>query len=225
MPTTPLSAVDLFKDTSDVERDRIARLCTERRYAAGKSVFSKGDPADALYIVEDGLVKLVSLSDKGTETIVNIFKQGNLFGELLLSEDKRSFSAVAATDARVTAIPRRNLLEILSTVPAVSFNFIRLLSMRLARVERTFAGFGHTWSYHRLAKVLLELAAEHGTKAEGGTLIAMRVTHEDLANLIGTTRETVTNQLGRFRREGLIARRGRQLVVNVARVTAYLKEE
>ncbi len=86
------------------------------------------------------------------------------------------------------------ILHLLSTVHAFSMDFIRLLSRRLAKVEMEFAGFGHTWSYHRLAKVLLNLGAEHGVKTPRGTALILRITHEELANLIGTTRETVTTQ-------------------------------
>lgn len=225
MPITSLTAVDLFGGTSASESEKIAQLCTERHYSAGRTIFSRGDPADALFVIKEGLVRLVALADKGTETIVNILKPGAVFGELLLSEEKRAFSAVAATEVRVSAISRRNFLEILSTTPSVSANFIRLLSTRLARVERMFADFGHTWSYHRLARTLLELAEEHGAHAAGGTLIAIRVTHEDLANLIGTTRETVTNQLGKFRKKGLLKRQGRQIVVDVPRLKEYFRTD
>ncbi|MBS1243985.1 MAG: cAMP-binding protein, partial [Deltaproteobacteria bacterium] len=96
---------------------------------------------------------------------------------------------------------------------------------RLAKVEMEFAGFGHTWSYHRLAKVLLTLGAEHGVKTPKGILLTLRLTHEELANLIGTTRETVSTQMGRFRRMGLIRREGKSLLLNVSRLAKLTREE
>ncbi len=219
MPLTFPTAAELFHGTTDAEAQKIARLCNERRYPQGRTIFSKDDPADALYIVREGLVKLLSHSEKGTETILLLLKPDTIFGELLVSEARRAFTAVAATDAVVTVISRPAFLEILSAAPTVSRNFIRLLSERLAKAERTIAEFGHTWSYHRLAHVLLQLAEEHGEKTPAGTRITLRVTHEDLANLIGTTRETVTTRLGKFAKMGYLKREGRRLVLNVPKLS------
>jgi len=216
---------ELFTGIPEVDRSRIGRFCGERRYAEGASIFSEGDPADAMFIVESGLVNLVSVSSTGAETILHILKRGDIFGELFFAEERRAFDAVAGADVVVTVIPRRGFEEILATVPAVARNFIRLLSRRLVRVERGYAGFGHTWSYHRLGKVLLRLAGEHGVPAAGGTMIPLRLTHEDLAKLIGTTRETVTKQMGRFRRAGLLRREGRHIVLHTGRLSRFVSSE
>ena len=221
MPLSYNTAVELFQGISEAEAQRVARLCADRKYRKGATIFSKGDLANALYIVKDGKVRILSLSDKGTETIVHILKEGAIFGELLLSEEKRSFNAVAGTDALVTVISKGSLVELLASIPTVSKNFIRLLSKRLAKVEREFGDFGHTWSYHRLSKVLLQLCEEHGKETPKGTMIPLRLTHEDLANLIGTTRETVTTQMIRFRRMGLVKRQDRFLVVNKPRLEEF----
>src|SRR3990172_1471653 len=223
MPLAYHTAAELFQGISESEAQKVARLCAERRYRKGATIFSKDDSADSLYIVKDGRVRLLSLSDKGTETILHILTQGAIFGELLLSEEKRALTAVAGTDVLVTVIPKGSLVELLSSIPTVSKNFIRLLSKRLAKVEKEFADSGHTWSYHRLSKVLLRLCEEHGQETRKGTVIPLRLTHEDLANLIGTTRETVTTQLNRFRRKGLIEREGRFLLVNRQRLSDFLQ--
>jgi CRP/FNR family cyclic AMP-dependent transcriptional regulator len=221
MPLSINMAIELFQGISESEAQRVARLCTDRRFPKDAPIFSKGDPANALYIVKDGRVRILSLSDKGTETIVHILKEGAIFGELLLSEERRFFSAVAGTDALVTALPKGSLVELLTSIPTVAKNFIRLLSKRLARVEMDFGDFGHTWSYDRLSKVLLRLCEEHGRETPDGTVISLRLTHEDLANLIGTTRETVTTQMIRFRRMGLVKSRDHLLVVNRPRLKEF----
>jgi len=215
------TAVELFEGISEAEAQRVARLCSERKYRKGATIFSRGDPANALCIVKEGRVRILSLSDKGTETIVHILKEGAIFGELLLSEEKRAFTAVAGTDSLVTVLSKGTLVELLAAIPTISKNFIRLLSKRLAKVEMEFGEFGHTWSYNRLAKVLLRLCEEHGKETPTGTVIPLRLTHEDLANLIGTTRETVTTQMIRFRRMGLVKRQDRFLVVNKPRLEEF----
>ena len=221
MPLSFNTAVELFQGISEAEAQRVARLCTERRYPKGAPIFSKGDPANALYIVKEGKVRILSLSDKGAETIVHILKEGAIFGELLLSEEMRFFTAVAGTDTVVTVLPKGSLVELLTSIPTISKNFIRLLSKRLAKVEKEFGDFGHTWSYDRLSKVLLQLCDEHGKETPAGIVIPLRLTHEDLANLIGTTRETVTTQMIRFRRMGLVKSQDRFLVVNKSRLKEF----
>jgi CRP-like cAMP-binding protein len=223
MPLSYNTVVELFQGISESEAQRVARLCAERKYRKGATIFSKGDPANALCIVKDGRVRILSLSDKGTETIVHILKEGAIFGELLLSEENRAFTAVAGTDALVTVLSKGSLVELLASVPTISKNFIRLLSKRLAKVEREFGDFGHTWSYNRLARILLQLCEEHGKETPKGTVIPLRLTHEDLANMIGTTRETVTTQMIRFRRMGLVKRQDRFLAVNKPRIEEFCR--
>src|SRR5512135_336919 len=221
MPFSVNTAVELFQGISETDAQRVARLCTERKYRKGSTIFSKGDPSNALFIVKSGKVRILSLSDKGTETIVHILKEGAIFGELLLSEEQRAFTAVAGTDALVTVLSKGSFMELLTAIPTVSKNFVQLLSKRLAKVELEYGDFGHTWSYNRLKKVLLRLCEEHGKETPKGTLIPLRLTHEDLANLIGTTRETVTTQMIRFRRMGLVKRQDRFIVVNKPRLEEF----
>jgi CRP-like cAMP-binding protein len=114
-------------------------------------------------------------------------------------------------------------LKLLALAPGVALNFIRLLSKRLASVERGLAESIHTWSYHRLAKVLLQLSEKHGETVPCGTLLKLRLTHEDLANLIGTTRETVTTQLNRFVRMGLVKRQARRLIISRPRLIEFIR--
>jgi len=170
-------------------------------------------------------VKLISLSEKGQETTLHILKPGDVFGELLLSQEQRAFTAIVVEDALVTMIPREDFLKLLSRAPDVALNFIRVLSKRLARVEKGLAESSHTWSYHRLAKVLLHLSEQYGEEVSTGTLIKLRLTHEDLANLIGTTRETVTTQLNRFSQMGLLNRRARQIIVTRPRLSEFIHSE
>ena len=225
MGLSVLTTNDLFRGMEPAELDRIAALFTERKYPTGSTIFARGDAGDALFVVKEGLVKLVSHSGRGTETILHLLPPGAIFGEILFSEDKRAFTALAGKDSVVAVLPKQTFARLLSTIPALSMSFIRLLSNRLAKVEREYAGFGHTWSYHRLASVLLKLSEEHGIATPKGTTLSIRLTHEELANLIGTTRETVTTQMGRFRRMRLIRREGKELHLDVPRLARFLQRD
>jgi CRP-like cAMP-binding protein len=219
-----LRAVELFRGVSEREARKISELCAERRFPQGKTIFCAGDPCHSLYILKSGIVKLVSVSDKGNETILHILKPGEIFGELLLSRERRAFTVRTAQDSVVTVISREGFNRLLSLAPRVALNFIQVLSRRLAEVEEGLAESSHTWSYHRLAKVLLHLSEQYGEEVSTGTLITLRLTHEDLANLIGTTRETVTAQLNRFERMGLLGRRARQIIVT-RRLSEFIRAE
>ena len=220
-----VTALDLFRGTTHRDARKISALCTEKCFPRGASIFSEGEPADAVYVLRRGLVKLSSVSDKGRETILHILKPGEVFGELLLSEEQRPFTAVTLEGSLVTIISKESFVELLSAVPSVALNFIRLLSKRLTLVETGLADFGHTWSHHRLARVLLQLSEKYGEEVPSGTLINVRLTHEDLANLIGTSRETVTTQLSKFTRLGLLKREARRLIVAKSKLTNFIGSE
>jgi CRP/FNR family transcriptional regulator len=220
-----LTATGLFEAISEEDARKVARLCSERAYPRGATIYSEGDPSDAVYILKAGLVKIVSFSEKGAETILYILKPDEIFGALLLAEETRPFTALALEDAVVTIIPRERLLELLGLVPTVALNFIKLLSQRVKKLGKELAEFSHSWSYHRLAKVLLELSEKYGEEVSTGILITLRLTHEDLANLIGTTRETVTTQINRFERMGLLSREDRHFIVNRSRLTEFIHSE
>lgn len=212
----------MLQGIPEEEARRIAGLFADKKYDRDAALFYEGGPADSLFIVRKGLVKLVSLSERGTESILHIVRADDVFGELLLVQGQRPFSAIALTDVQAGVLTRKDFLEILRTSPVFASNYTRLLARRLMEVEREFAGLIHAWAYHRLAKELLHLAEDIGEDTRTGTRIALKLTHEDLANLIGTTRETVTIQLHKFEEIGLIRREGRNLIVDRARLRDYV---
>jgi CRP/FNR family transcriptional regulator len=220
-----IAAVDLFQGISPRDARRFSSLCIQKWFPRGVRIFREGDATDSLCVLKNGLVKLSSLSDRGRETILHILKPDEVFGELLLSEEKRTFTATALEDSLVMIISKESFLNLLSVVPTVALNFIRLLSKRLATVERGLAESSHTWSYHRLARVLLQLSEKYGEEVPAGTLINLRLTHEDLANLIGTSRETVTTQLNKFTRVGLLKRQARRFIVAKSCLSDFICSE
>jgi CRP/FNR family transcriptional regulator len=220
-----VTALDLFHGVARQDVRKITSLCAEKWFSRGVTIFREGESADSLYVLKKGMVRLISLSDQRRETILHILKPGEVFGELLLSEEKRAFTAIAAEDSLVTIISQESFVELLSAVPTVALNFIRLLSKRLATAEKGLAEFSHTWSYHRLARMLVQLSRKYGQEVAGGTLINVHLTHEDLANLIGTSRETVTTQLSKFTRMGLLKREARHLIVAKSKLADFIRAE
>lgn len=216
---------ELFRGLPEGEARKIRNLCTERRFPPDAAIFHEGDPPDALFIVKTGLVKLVSLSERGSDSILHILRPGEIFGELVLHAERRPFTAVAITEVTVSRLRRKDLLDLLSSMPSFARNFLDVLASRLLRVERDFADLLNAWSHHRLARELLHLAEDLGEETPAGTLIPLHLTHEDLSNLIGTARETVTIQLHKFEEMGMIRREGRRIIVNRSVLADYLSAE
>jgi CRP/FNR family transcriptional regulator len=217
-----LADFELFRGLADREFRNVSFRIDERRYPQGTAIFRRDDPCDFLYALKEGVVKLVARTDRGKGTVLHILRPADIFGELLLFEEKRPFDAVAVTDVLVAVIPRKHLVKLLASIPALRLNFIRILSRRLARMELGISDFRHTWSYQRLAKVLLRICEDYGEEVAGRVWVRLPLLHADLANMIGTARETVTNQMNRFRRIGIVASKGRHLVIDRHRLREFL---
>jgi len=211
----------LLRDLPDAEAREIAALFLERRFHRDAVVFHEGADADALFIVKTGIVKLLALSDKGTETTLHILRPGDVFGELAFSEPVRPFTAVAVTDVVLSVLPLKSLRDLVASCPAFARNLLELFSKRLGQVEREFAGIVNAWAHHRLARELFHLAGDLGVETPDGTLIPVQLTHEELSNLIGTTRETVTILLRKFEDMGIIRRQSRRIIVDRPRLAEY----
>ncbi len=225
MPLPFMTARELFEGLPDADLRRIQSLFTERRYRRDALIFSEGSEAEDVLVVRKGLVKLVSLSEKGSQSILHILRPGDIFGELIVGRAPRPFSAVAVTEVLVASLHRGPFLELLSADPAFSRNYLKMVVERLLRVEREFSGLLNAWAHHRLAKELLHLATDLGADAAPWTTIDLSLTHEDLSNLIGTARETVTLTLHKFERMGMIRREGRHILVNRRRLEDYCRLE
>lgn len=216
------TASELFRGVSEKETAEIEKFCRERHFSKGAVIFSAGNPSDCIFIITSGLVKLITHSGRGEATILHILKEDSVFGELVFASEKRVMTAVAKTAVTATVVSRKDFFRILKSIPTVSMNFIRILSKRLMKVEKEFSHFSHTWSYQRLARVLVEIGREHGIDTPNGTVIPFNLTHEDLSNLIGTTRETVTHNIKKLKEMGFLETDGRKLIINKPRLEEYV---
>ena len=222
MPLPFPSIRELLSGFSEAESGWFHSLCIERRFLRNAEVFRQGDPPDGVCVVKKGLLKIVSISEKGTEQILHILRPGDVFGELILFGKPRPFTAVALTDATVSILPLAIVQDLLATSPVFSRNYLRLLSMRLYELEKTFPALVQAWPHHRLAKELLHLAEDLGDETPKGTRLTLHLTHELLSNLIGASRETVTLLIHKFEEIGLLRREGRDLFLNRERLADYL---
>ncbi len=213
---------ELWEGLSPEEREQIARYCPDRCFPKDSIIFAPGDAPEALYVLRSGLVKLTHVSEDGQESILRVFGPGDVFGELLLAVRARPFLATALTSCVVTVVQGKTFLQLLSTIPKIGFNFIGVLSRHLAEMALDRAQASHKWSCDRLVLTLLKLSKAHGEEREGRTSIVLPLTHQILADMIGTSRETVSRHLARLQREGIVTQRGRTLLIHEARLKLLL---
>jgi CRP/FNR family transcriptional regulator, cyclic AMP receptor protein len=200
-----LSEAPLLKELSEADVKAIrphTHVVTLRR---GDRLYDEGDIDDQLYVVIEGKVKLTRTSSDGREVLVRVQGPGDMFGELAMFDPTyRTSNASAVTDARLAAIAHDDLREVLNGRPAIALLLLRELAQRLRIITDANTNLIFTDVPGRVAKALLELSDKFGTEQEDGTLVSHDLTQEELAQLVGASRETVNKALADFAARGWI---------------------
>ncbi|RLE36691.1 MAG: Crp/Fnr family transcriptional regulator [Acidobacteria bacterium] len=197
--TSLLSKVDLFSDLNHEELAHVAGVVQLRSLAKDETIFSAGDPADAVYIIATGKVKIVVTSTDGRDFILTILGAGQVFGEMALLESApRSAAVITASQVDVLTIRRKDFHQMLTSTPSISKKLLAILSRRLRRANSKMESLAYMDVAGRLARYLLDLARDHGQKLGNGWIVVRRPTHTDIAHSIGTSRETVSRMINEF---------------------------
>jgi len=193
-------------------RDLAHRMQT-REYPSGSVIVGQEDPGDALYVITQGRVK-VMLFGGGREIILSILRDGEIFGEMsLLDNQPRSASVVASEPTRALVLERTAFARHVADHPDTARAILAELSRRLRQADRIIGNLALLDVYGRVARFLTDLAGKEGELTEEGILIRVRPTQQDIAGMVGTSRETVSRALNEFARRGLVILRGRSIVV------------
>jgi len=207
--TMVLAHVPLFSGLAANELDSLGEALRPRRYARGDLIFQQGDPGDAFYVIENGEVKVVLSSSDGREAILAILGPGHFFGELsLLDGDPRSADVIAKEDCTLLALRREDFLAFLRAYPRAAEALLAVLSRRLRATDDLVHDAAFLDVAARLARLLLKLGDTHGRKEADGVVLGVRLTQEDLASMVGSTRETVNKWLKSWERQGILHSRG-----------------
>ena len=200
-----LSQAPLFEALDDEGTKALRAGVTEVALARGERLFDEGDAGDALYVVLDGKVKLTRTSADGRENLISLIGPGEMFGELSLFDPRpRTMSASAVTDVRLAALAHEDLRIWLTGRPDVAMHLLAALARRLRRTNEVMSDLVFTDVPGRVAKALLDLAARFGTRQEDGLQVNHDLTQEELAQLVGASRETVNKALADFVARGWI---------------------
>jgi CRP/FNR family transcriptional regulator, cyclic AMP receptor protein len=200
-----LRRAPLFEALDDEGTTALRAGVTEVALGRGERLFDEGDAGDALYVVLDGKVKLTRTSADGRENLISLIGPGEMFGELSLFDPRpRTMSASAVTDVRLAALAHDDLRSWLNGRPDVAMHLLAALARRLRRTNEVMSDLVFTDVPGRVAKALLDLAARFGTRQEDGLQVNHDLTQEELAQLVGASRETVNKALADFVARGWI---------------------
>jgi len=206
--------VPLFRDFADDEAAAVAATVTDRHYGKHQFIVREGDPGDTFFILVKGSISVCRIAPDGRETILSILKEGDFFGEMSMFDSSlRSASIKTLTEVEVGAIRQADFLILLDRNPRIGRSLVIALSERLRAANALIAATTSQDIRARLASLLLNLGDQFGERVENGTRITLRLTNQEMANMIGTTRETVNRTLNRFWDDKLVDMRTAPVVI------------
>ncbi len=183
----------LFAELDDRELAAIAAVAKARRYAKDDVVFHADESGDIFCLIKEGQVKVTMISPEGKEIILSMLGPGDFFGEMALLDDEPRSATVIATEAlEVVTIWRTDFLQILTENFSIAKKVLAELSKRLRNASNRIESLATMDVYGRLARFFLDLARDQGKVLDNGYVAVIRPTHQSIANMIGTSRETVS---------------------------------
>lgn len=188
-----------------------------RRVNAGANVVAQDEPGDSVFVIMTGRVKVVMFGDGGREVTLSVLRPGDSFGEMSMFDGAaRSASCVALEPCSLLVLSRDDLMRHITAHPRTAMNLLGEMARRLRRADQTIAQLALCDVNERLVHRLVGLAREEGAEGPEGLVVRRRPTQQELANMIGSCRETISRAFNQLARDGLIIARGRALVVTPA---------
>jgi CRP/FNR family transcriptional regulator, cyclic AMP receptor protein len=214
-PLRLVASIPLFASLEPADRGLVAGLLRVKRYAPRQTVVWEGQPGGALFLALSGFFKAVtSASTDGKEMLLSIMGPGEVFGELsVLDGQPRSASIVALQASELASIERESLLELLKTSPRLAVGLIEVLAQRLRNLTKRCETISSQDVPRRLAQVLITLANKHGKTDGRAVRIPVRLSQQDLGNMVGATRESVNKQLRQWTQTGILKHESGEVVI------------
>lgn len=209
-----LRQVPLFRKLDEPQLRALAALVVRRRFAKGELIILAEAEGDTLFVIEEGQVKVGLVHEDGREVILSFLGPGEVFGELSLLDGKpRSASVTATAPTSLLLLHRPDFVQLLAGMPQIAVSLLGELAERLRRTDQQLEGLALFNVASRLAKTLLRLALEQGVEVPAGYALDAPPTHQQLANMTGSTRETVSRVLKQLEAQGYIARSEGQILI------------
>jgi CRP/FNR family transcriptional regulator, nitrogen oxide reductase regulator len=208
-----LSRVPLLAGLPERDLLALAALTRADHYEREALIFSQGEPAERIWLLRDGRVKIIHQEEDGREVILEVVSPGEVFGGTVLFMPSHPATAIAMTDVDVVSFPGEAYRRLIDTHPEIGRKLIAMLGARLRSMMGLQIMAGERVE-RRLAHILIKLANRAGRPDEEGTLITVPLSRQDLADMAGTTLETAIRTMSRFRTAGWVkTRRGGYVVI------------
>jgi CRP/FNR family transcriptional regulator, dissimilatory nitrate respiration regulator len=203
-----LARSPLFRRLAAEDRAALAAVSTLRVFDRGEELFAEGDPSDALFVVVEGLIKVVKMTPSGKELILEIFGAGDPVGAVAMFAGQAFPAGARAIEpSRCIVTPRREFFRLLESQPSLVRGLLAGFTLRLLELTSRLSELAGAKVEERLARFLLRSAEEHGRPAHGGLFIPLALSRQELADMTGTTIETAIRVMSRWGKSNLVATR------------------
>jgi CRP/FNR family cyclic AMP-dependent transcriptional regulator len=215
----------LFAELDERELASIAAVAKTRRYAKDDAVFHADEIGDVFYLIREGQVKVTMISPEGKEIILSILAAGDFFGEMALFDNEpRSATVIAIEPLEVVSIWRSDFLHILSENFSITQKVLGELSKRLRHASNRIESLATMDVYGRLARFFLDLARQSGKVLDNDYIAVIRPTHQAIANMIGTSRETVSRLIHDLMKQNLLLSEGKTIYLRKSALDQFRAE-
>ncbi|QTH60063.1 Crp/Fnr family transcriptional regulator [Corynebacterium hindlerae] len=212
-----LSRAGIFQGVDPIAVNSLIRDLESVRFPRGTTIFEEGEPGDRLYIITAGKVKLARHANDGRENLLTVMGPSDMFGELsIFDPGPRTSSAVCVTEVQAATMNSEMLRSWIAQYPEISEQLLRVLARRLRRTNASLADLIFTDVPGRVAKTLLQLANRFGTQEGNALRVNHDLTQEEIAQLVGASRETVNKALATFAQRGWIRLEGKSVLITDA---------
>ena len=200
-----LRQISIFSELESEFLEEIYKISRVRKYEKGRIIFMEGEPGEAFFYIKSGLVKVSKLSRDGREHILHVLNEGHVFAEVtLFSNTEYPATAEVLEEAEIGIIKNEDLEKVIKENPDLSLQLIKYLNKRLVEAHMKIRNLALYDTYERTAQALVKLAEDYGKKSSKGVNLDINISRQELANIVGTTRETVIRALTAFKKERLI---------------------
>jgi CRP/FNR family transcriptional regulator, cyclic AMP receptor protein len=201
-----LSNFMLFRDLNEQEIEKIVQISLSRTWKKNSYIFLQGEPLDNVYFIDDGRVKIYKSDVNGREQIVSILKKGEMFPHVgFFRKGSYPANAEVLEKATLVVVPIAKFESVLIENPELCIKVFNVLGEKIVDLQNRLEEQILNNTYEQIIKLLIRLGEKHGTKNEDGNVVLKNeFTNKDLANMIGTTRETVSRTLTKMKKEELI---------------------
>lgn len=222
--TRYLRGIFVFSKLSEEDLGKVAAIVKTKEYSKNSVIFREGETGEGLFFVIKGKIKLSKLTEEGKEKILHFCQEGDVFAEILLF-DGGSYPATAETieDAEIGLIRHDDLEQLLRGNNEITMKILKVMAKRLREAQLQVRDLAFKDAYGRLASALLHLSEEYGGKIAGASRTGMNLNQQELANVIGSSRETVARILGEWRKDGIISIEKREIfILDKGKLEIYL---